>query len=78
MDKINWEEEFNKTDAEYMNMLHKARKEQLRKIGIELIVNANDERELKFIVNLMAKLQNKQLIDKLDEYSLVALKGGVA
>nr|DAV33886.1 MAG TPA: hypothetical protein [Caudoviricetes sp.] len=75
MAKISWEKEFDRLDAEYMELLKSARKEQLRKLAMELVLEIDNEKWLKNAVIFMATIQNKELKDGIDNYSLVAKEG---
>lgn len=75
MAKISWEKEFDRLDVEYMELLKSARKEQLRKLAMELVLEIDNEKWLKNAVIFMATIQNKELKDGIDNYSLVAKEG---
>lgn len=76
MTRTNWEEEFTEVDREHIELLRKDRKEQLRKIAMQLILNLDKAEWLRSTVVFLAELQDMELKDSRDNYSLVK-KGGV-
>lgn len=76
MARTNLEEEFTEVDREHIELLRKDRKEQLRKIAIQLILNLDKTEWLRSTVVFLAELQDMELKDIRDNYSLVK-KGGV-
>lgn len=75
MARISWKNEFDKLDEEYMELLRSARKEQLRKLAVELVLDFDNEKWLRNAVVFMASMQDKKLKDERDNYSLVAKEG---
>lgn len=75
MARINWEKEFDRSDAENTKLLRMVRNEQLRKLALELTLEISDEKLLRNIVTFMASLQGKRLSDGTDGYSLIAKEG---
>lgn len=75
MARISWKNEFDKLDEEYMELLRSARKEQLRKLAVELVLDFDNEKWLRNAVVFMATMQDKKLKDERDNYSLVAKEG---
>lgn len=75
MARISWKNEFDKLDEEYMELLRSARKEQLRKLAVELVLDFDNEKWLRSAVVFMASMQDKKLKDERDNYLLVAKEG---
>ena len=71
MTRTNWEEKFTEVDRECIELLRKDRKEQLRKIAMQLILNLDKEEWLRSVVIFLAELQDMELKDSCDNYSLV-------
>lgn len=77
MSERKYEREFGDFDREYLQLMRETRKEQLRKLAIELSLEIDSEYWLRSVVIFMATMQGKKLKDERDNYSLV-LEGGAA
>ena len=75
MARTKWREEFDRVSKEHNELLRTNRKEQLRKLAMELVLNLDNESWLRSVVIIMARLQDKELKDEYDNYSIVTKDG---
>lgn len=79
MARINWREEFDKVDQENMRLLCECRKEQLRKIIMQVVSDCDNEKYLDGIAAFAATMNDKSVRRVMGGYELTSKgKAGVA
>ena len=79
MARINWREEFDKVDEENMRLLCECRKEQLRKIIMQIALDCDNEKSLDGIAAFAATMNDKSVRRVMGGYELTSKgKAGVA
>lgn len=79
MARINWKEEFDKVDEENMRLLCECRKEQLRKIIMQVVLDCDNEKYLDGIAAFAATMNDKSVRRVMGGYELTSKeKAGVA
>lgn len=76
MARIKWREEFDKVDEENMRLLCECRKEQLRKIIMQIALDCDNEKYLDSIAAFAATMNDKSIRRVMGGYEL-APKGKV-
>lgn len=61
MNKVNWKDEFNSTDAERMKLYNMVQREELRKIIMKLALTIDNEDDLLFTATYMARLTGNRI-----------------
>lgn len=75
MARINWREEFDRVDEENMKLLCESRKEQLRKIIMQLAFGMEDEQGLCNVATFMASYNDKRINRVMGGYEVKAKEG---
>lgn len=79
MARINWREEFDKVDEENMRLLCECRKEQLRKIIMQIALDCDNEKYLDNIAIFAAATNGMSVERVMGGYELTSKgKAGVA
>ena len=79
MARIKWREEFDKVDEENMRLLCECRKEQLRKIIMQIALDCDNEKYLDSITAFAATMNDKSIRRVMGGYELTPKgKVGVA
>lgn len=76
MARINWREEFDKVDEENVRLLCECRKEQLRKIIMQVVLDCDNEKYLDNIAVFAAAMNDKSVRRVMGGYELTS-KGKV-
>lgn len=79
MARINWQKEFDKVDEENARLLCECRKEQLRKIIMQVVLECDNEKYLDNIAIFTAAMNDKSVKRAMGGYELISKeKAGVA